>query len=182
MSKTGGSENNGEPLEVVGENGQVSGLATRGQCHGDPTLAHRAVHVLVRNSRGDLFLQKRASTKCVQPGKWDSSVGGHLLPGESYEAAAKRELEEELGITASRPPKAGGIEYLHDYVWRSEIETEHVRTFRVVSDGPFRLHPDEIAEGRFWSERELRETAGSGVFTPNLEEELRRAGILKSPR
>jgi isopentenyldiphosphate isomerase len=134
------------------------------------------VHVLVRHSKGALFLQKRASTKRVQPGKWDSSVGGHLLPGESYEAAAKRELQEELGITADH------LEYLHDYVWRSEIETEHVRTFRVISDGPFRLHPDEIDEGRFWSKRELRDAAGSGAFTPNLEEELRRAGVPKSPR
>ncbi len=170
------NENDGELLEVVDESGRVTGLATRGQCHGDPALAHRAVHVLVRNSKGDLFLQKRAATKRVQPGKWDSSVGGHLLPGESYEAAAKRELEEELGITADH------FEYLHDYVWRSAIETEHIRTFAIVSDGPFRLHPDEIDAGRFWRGRELRKAMGSGILTPNLEEELRRIGLAESPR
>jgi isopentenyl-diphosphate delta-isomerase type 1 len=173
-SPTHGSENEGELLEVVDDSGRVVGMATRAQCHGDPALAHRAVHVLVRNRRGEIFLQKRASTKRVQPGKWDSSVGGHLLPGETCEAAAKRELEEELGVTADH------LEYLHDYIWRSDVETEHVRTFAIVSEGPFRLHPDEIEEGRFWSERELHEAMGSGALTPNLEEELRRAGMVNA--
>ena len=169
-------ENDGEPLEILDQTGRVIGLATRGQCHGDPTFAHRAVHVLVRNAAGELFLQKSASTKHIQPGKWDSSVGGHLLPGESYEVAARRELEEELGI------KADQLAYLHDYVWRSEVETEHLRTFMVIAEGPFRLHPDEIDDGRFWSEQELRQAAGTDILTPNLEEELRRLGILRPHR
>jgi isopentenyldiphosphate isomerase len=168
-------EDGGELLEIVDESGCVIRRAPRGQFHGDPSLAHRAVHVFVKNSCGDFFLQKRSHTKRVQPGRWDTSVGGHLAPGESYEAAALRELEEELGV---RLTDASRLRHAHDYVWRSEIETEHVRTFVLDNEGPFTLHPEEIDDGRFWSEREMREAVGTGVLTPNLEEELRRLKVI----
>jgi len=164
----------GELLEVVDDEGRVTGLAPRERCHGDPALAHRVVHVLVRNRAGALFLQRRSRTRRIQPGKWDSSVGGHVLPGEPLEAAALRELAEELGLEAA----PGELERLHEYVWRSDIETERVTTFAIVREGPFRLHPDEIEEGRFWTEAELRAAAGTGALTPNLEEELARVGLL----
>jgi isopentenyldiphosphate isomerase len=134
--------------------------------------------VFVRGSAGGYFLQKRALTKRVQPGRWDTSVGGHMVPGESYAEAAARELEEELGIRLEDTGGDEALEHLHDYVWRSPIETEHVRTFRLSWDGPFRLQRSEIDEGRFWSEHELRAAAGTGILTPNLEEELRRLGVL----
>ncbi len=92
-----------ELLDLVDERGETVGTVRRGDCHGDPSLAHRAVHVFVKNSAGELFLQKRATSKRIQPGKWDTSVGRHLAPGESYEAGALRELEEELGVTLADP-------------------------------------------------------------------------------
>lgn len=162
-----------ELLDVVDGLGRVVTRQPRSLCHGDPSLRHRAVHVLVRNRAGHIFLQKRARTKAVQPGKWDSSAGGHLLPGEGWEEAARRELKEELGIVAE------GLVHLYDYEWRSEIETEHVGTYLLECEGPFRLHPDEIEEGRFWSVAELRAARHTGVLTPNLEEELRRLGVFE---
>ncbi len=167
-----------ELLDILDGLGRVVGCEPRSKCHGDPALAHRAVHVFVKNSRGEIFLQKRALSKLIQPGKWDTSVGGHLLPGESYEEAARRELLEELGARLEDAGGPAGLTHLHDYVWQSPVETEHVRTYEIICDGPFRLHPDEIDEGRFWSEDELRRAAGTGVLTPNIEEELRRLGIL----
>jgi len=167
-----------EVFEIVDETGRVVGAAPRSRCHGDPTLAHRVAHVFVRSSSGGYFLQKRSAAKRIQPGKWDTSVGGHLAQGESYEEAALRELAEELGVELARGPDgAFPLAHLHDYVWRSEVETEHVRTYLLVHDGPFRLHPVEIADGRFWSPDELRAAVGAGAFTPNLEEELRRLGV-----
>ena len=83
---------------VVDEADKVIGTATRRECHGNPRLIHRVAHVLVFTSSGDLWLQKRSLAKDIQPGKWDTSVGGHLKPGEDYQAAAYRELAEELGI------------------------------------------------------------------------------------
>jgi isopentenyldiphosphate isomerase len=165
-----------EMLEIVDEEGRVVGLAPRSRCHGDPSLRHRSVHVFVRDRSGRIYLQKRSLAKDVQPGKWDTSVGGHLDPGEGYDEAAVRELREELGVDLG-PAGAAALRRLHDYVWRSPIETEHVRTYALVHEGPFRLHPDEIDDGRFWSEDELRAACGTGSLTPNLEDELGRLGV-----
>jgi isopentenyldiphosphate isomerase len=167
-----------ELLDLVDGEGRTVGAAPRGRCHSDPSLAHRAVHVFVRSSAGAIFLQKRSRTKRIQPGRWDTSVGGHIARGETYEAAAARELLEELGVRLEAAGGPGSLRLLHDYVWRSAVETEHVRTFEVTYDGPFALHPEEIDEGRFWTGDELRAAAGTGALTPNLEEELRRIGVL----
>jgi len=166
-----------ELLELVDDHGETTGVAPRSQCHGNPALAHRAVHVFVRNREGLIFLQKRSDSKDVQPGRWDTSVGGHVVPGESYEEAAAREMEEELGIRLDDLGGPASLVPLHTYFWRSRTETEYVRTFRVEWEGPFTINPDEISEGRFWSESELRRAIGKGILTPNLEDELRRLSI-----
>lgn len=163
-----------ELLEVIDAEGRVLGLRRRDEIHGDPSLRHRAVHVLVENSAGELLLQKRSQQKKVQPGRWDTSVGGHVDPGESYEQAALRELGEELGIELT---DAAALEHRHDYVWRSPIETEHVRTFAITHEGPFAPSPVEIDALRFFSREELRRTMGDGSLTPNLEHELDRLGL-----
>ena len=156
-----------EELDLVDEHGRVVGRALRSACHSDPALIHRSVHVLVFNGEGLLYLQRRAAAKDIQPGKWDTSVGGHVDPGESGEQAARREMQEELGIEAD-------LSFLHEYVWRSEAETERVRTYEAVHDGPIRLHPDEIEDGRFWTMSEIQASLGTGLFTPNFEEEFSR--------
>ncbi len=167
-----------ELLDLVDESGCVVGTASRFECHAGCSHAHRAVHVFVKNSAGAIFLQKRARTKLIQPGRWDTSVGGHLASGESYEDAAARELLEELGVRLDDAGGACAFRRLHDYVWRSPVETEHVRTFELACEGPFTLQAEEIDEGRFWSRDELNVAAGTGALTPNLEEELRRIGVL----
>jgi len=166
-----------EFLDVLDESGKVIGQELRSRCHTDPDLRHRAVHIFVRNRQGDIFLQKRAETKTIQPGKWDTSVGGHLQVGESFEAAAARELLEELGVGIEDLGGSEALQNRHDYVWHSAVETEHIRTFEILWDGPFRLQSDEIEEGRFWSETALCQGLGTGLFTPNLEEEIRLLGI-----
>jgi len=125
--------------------------------------------VFVFNTQGDIYLQKRSAIKDVQPGRWDTSVGGHLCPGETYLKAAVRELEEELGVRVQSPDS---LRRLHSYIWRTPIETEHIETYRLVCNGPFSLNSAEIEEGRFWTQDELRRSVGTGVFTPNLEHEL----------
>jgi isopentenyldiphosphate isomerase len=164
-----------ELLDLVDEKNRVIGRVLRGKVHGNPSLHHRSVHVFVRNAAGDLFLQKRSWDKQIQPGKWDTSVGGHVEAGQSYEDAARKEAAEELGIT---PEDASPMRFSHEYVWKSDVETEHVRTFLLDYEGPFRLQPEEISDGRFWSIGELKSAARSGVLTPNLEEELRLLNVL----
>jgi len=154
-----------ECVEIFDDLDQVVGTATRSECHGRPDLIHRAAHVLVFNHLGELLLQKRADTKLIQPGRWDSSVGGHLDPGETYRQAAVREMEEELGISGMP------LTFLFGSRIRNQIESENIETFLALHDGPFAYAEREISEIRFWTEIEIEGSLGSGVFTPNFEDE-----------
>ncbi len=155
-------------LEVYDENGQRLGLARRGECHGNPALIHRTAHVVVIDGQGRLLLQKRPAHKDTQPGRWDTAVGGHLDPGEDFEEAARREMQEEVGIPADAP-----LQYLFDRKIRNDRESEDVRVFMTCWTGPFHPSPEEIEELRFWSLAELKQALGTGVLTPSLEEEIR---------
>lgn len=168
------AENDEEMLDLLDAEGRVIGTVRRGLVHGDPSLRHRAVHVFVVNAAGDFYLQKRSARKKVQPDKWDTSVGGHVPSGESYEEGARRELEEELGVPLEDP---SALRFHHDFVWSNDFETEHIRTFVLRYEGPFRLQAAEVSDGRFWSFAELRAAVGKGVLTPNLEAELRLMGV-----
>lgn len=163
---------NDELLPLVDVEGRVIGSATRSAVHCDPTLLHPVVHCLVTNDAGALLLQLRSMRKDVQPGRWDTSVGGHVGLGETVEVAVVREIEEELGIVTELMQ----LQFLYRYVMRSAIETELVHTFRLVHPGPFRVEPGEIDELRFWDRTSIEAHLGEGIFTPNFEDEFRRFG------
>jgi isopentenyl-diphosphate delta-isomerase type 1 len=154
-----------ELFEIVDDDDRVIGTARRSECHGNPALVHRAVHVLVVNAAGELLLQKRSARKDIQPGKWDTSVGGHLEPGESYLDAARREMHEELGL-AGLP-----LTFLYHSRIRNAIESENIATFLTRFDGAVAWNPDEIDEVRCWTAAEIDAHLGREVFTPNFEKE-----------
>lgn len=165
-------QNNGEMLEIIDDSsGKVIGLAPRKQCHGDPSLVHRSVHVIVFSSAGDILLQKRKITKDIQPGKWDTACGGHLDPGETFETAAVRELKEELGLDL--PWSA--FRHLFDYKVRNSIESENVRVFSVICDGPFQPQESELDGVAFYTVEDLKDRLKNGKtddLTPLLCSEL----------
>lgn len=155
-----------EYLEIINEEGEIIGLAPRSEVHGNPNLMHRVVHVLVFNKKGDILLQKRSMNKDVAPGKWDTSVGGHVNPGEDLLSSAMREMDEELGI------KGKELKYLYSYVHTNPYETEHVTTFGVIHEGEVSFNREEIDEVRFWSIDEIKDRLGTGVLSDNFEEEI----------
>jgi 16S rRNA (adenine1518-N6/adenine1519-N6)-dimethyltransferase len=132
-----------ERFPVVDEEDRLLGDAPRGEVHGN-NLRHRAVHILIFNSLGELFLQKRSRWKDRHPLLWDSSAAGHVDAGEEYDATAIRELREELEITAelSRVAKLPASEQTgQEFIW----------LYRAQHDGPFTLAPTEIEHGEFFS-------------------------------
>jgi isopentenyldiphosphate isomerase len=157
-----------ELLEIVNEKGEVLGTARRSEIHGNNHLLHRVVHLLVFNSKGEILLQKRSMNKDVAPGKWDTSVGGHVSVGETLEEALHREMEEELGISVK------DTIFLYSYIHTNPYESELVYTFKCTYDGPFRHNREEIDDLKFWSIPELKEATGKGILSDNFEEELHR--------
>ncbi|PJA81277.1 MAG: NUDIX hydrolase [Nitrospirae bacterium CG_4_9_14_3_um_filter_44_28] len=160
------SDNTEELLEVTDKSGKTIGIAPRAEIHGNPALIHRVVHVLVFNKKGALFLQKRSETKDVAPGKWDTSVGGHVSSGENLLEAAKREMEEELGISES------SLEFLYSYIHTNPYETEIVHTYSCVYDGKISFNKEEIDEVRLWDFGEIKNHLGRDIFSDNFEHEI----------
>jgi len=140
---------NQEIFDVVNERDEVIGQAPRSEVH-RLGLLHRAVHVLVFNAAGQVFLQKRSMTKDRQPGLWDSSASGHVDSGEDYDTCAVRELSEEIGLQLSAAPKR-----LFKLAAGAETDQEHVWVYRCEADGPFHLHPKEIERGGWFAPAEV---------------------------
>src|SRR5947199_4312442 len=138
-----------EIFDVVNERDEVIGQRPRSEVH-RLGLPHRAVHVLVLNSRGEIFLQKRSLNKDRQPGLWDSSASGHLDCGEDYDTCAVRELREEIGLQLPSPPQR-----LFKLAASAETDQEHVWVYRCEAEGPFALHPDEIECGGWFTPDEV---------------------------
>ncbi len=165
------SDNPKELFPILNEEGEVIGKASRGECHNGSRLLHPVVHLHLMNSRGELYLQRRPLWKEIQPGKWDTAVGGHVDYGETIEEALRREVREEIGLTDFVPKKM--CHYLYD----SEREREMVYVYRAVYDGEV-CPSEETDGGRFWSIEELRESLGKGILTPNFELEAVKVGLL----
>ena len=162
-----------EWFPLVNESGETIGKATRKSCHNGSKQLHPVVHLHLFNEAGELYLQKRPMSKDIQPGKWDTAVGGHVDYGETIEEALRREVQEELGITDFTP------EFITRYVFESSIEKELVNTFRTTYSGEITPDPIELEGGRFWSQTEILANIGKEVFTPNFEQEYKRLFLLK---
>jgi isopentenyl-diphosphate delta-isomerase len=134
-----------EIFDVVNERDEVIGRAPRKEVHARG-LWHRAVHVLVFNTKEEVFLQKRSLLKDTAKGKWDSSSSGHLDTGEDYDACALRELREEIGLVPAEP-----LRRLFKVDACKQTGWEFCWVYRCEHEGPFVLHPDEIETGAWFA-------------------------------
>ena len=151
---------NEELLYEVDAGDQVIGPRPRGELH-RLGLRHRAVHILVFNDRGELFLQRRSPDKDINPGLWDTSAAGHVDFGEGYDACARRELAEELGLA-----DPAGLRLLFKLEASARTGWEFVQAYRLEHTGELRLNPDEIDEGRWFPVHEVDDWArrdGAGL-------------------
>lgn len=152
-----------ELFDVVDAEDNVVGVGSRSKVHRE-RLYHRAVHIFVFNTKGELYLQKRSMTKDTAPGKWVSSCSGHVDSGEEYDVAAARELGEEIGLYDPQ-----GLERVHKESPCKQTGYEFVWVFRCESEGPFKLDETEVSEGKWvdleqlnnWIEERPRDFAWS---------------------
>ena len=154
-----------EWFDIVNQRDEVIGRATRREAHATG-LWHRAVHVLVFDAAGRVFLQRRSMLKDLSPGLWDSSCSGHLDAGEDYDTAAVRELAEEIGLRRSVAPERWfRIEACVETGW------EFVWVYRLRHDGPLTLEPKEIQYGEWVHPAEVtqRMAAKPADFCPSVK-------------
>lgn len=157
-----------ELFPIVDADGNTVGSATRRECHSGSMLLHPVVHLHIIDSLGRIYLQQRSMNKDIQPGKWDTAVGGHVDLGETVENALLRETREELGLTGIAPVK------LISYIFQSDRERELVNTYYIRVGSAFHADadPGEISDSRFWTIDEINAAKGHGVLTPNFENEF----------
>ena len=145
-----GAQSGDEIFDVVDENDEVVGQASRAEVHREKKL-HRAVHVFLFNRKGELFLQQRSLLKDSHPGKWDSSASGHLDSGEDYATAAARDLAEELMVTPDAP-----LERICKIPAGPETDWEFIEVYRGdFQKGKIRTHGNEIGAGAFFPVEEV---------------------------
>lgn len=159
-------DNSLELLPLVDAEGHVVGKATRGECHNGSRLLHPVVHLHLFDLGGRLYMQRRPDWKDIQPGKWDTAVGGHVDYGESVEDALVRETREEIGLAIA----VSEATLLKRYVFESSRDCELVNVYMLRS-GQEPAPTDELDSGRFWTREEIIASLGKGVFTPNFEQE-----------
>lgn len=145
----------GELFIVVDRKDNVFGYKTRYECHHNKLFIHRSVGVVIFDKKGRILLQKRSTTKDLQPGHWGISAAGHVTKGETYEDAAKRELVEELGIDLP-------IEYVNTWLFEDDRETEMDVLYRTTYEGPLRTNPEEIDHVAFFGKEELSKKISLG--------------------
>lgn len=156
---------NPEMLPVVEASGLVVARTTRSAVHGGSGLLHPVVHLHVISRYGRIYLQKRSAGKDLYPGLWDTAVGGHVTYGESLEEALLREAGEELSLFDFNPV------YMQSYIYDNQKERELVNVFATITGRKISPDNSEVDEGRYWKTDEIEAAIGTGVLTPNFEQE-----------
>lgn len=149
-----------EQIQHIGPDGSVLSLVSRAQMRAE-NLCHRAVFVVVLSGDGCLLVHRRSASKDLWPGWWDIAVGGVVVGDENYEDAARRELDEEIGLHDI------ALEYLCDGAYRDDSVHLVGRCFRVRSNGPFIYRDGEVEETRLVTPSQLTQMTNEYKFLPD---------------
>lgn len=150
-----------ELFDVVDEDDNVIGEATRSECH-DKGWIHRSVMFFVFDARGRVLVTKRTQIKDFFPGFYSIVLGGHVRSEESYEEAVVQEIAEEIGVDA--PPY-----FIGSFKKRIPEEKENVKVFGVVVEDKLKLNEDELESGEFLDFNKLEERIEGEKFLPETE-------------
>ena len=158
-----------ELFVVVDKDDNIVDYRIRYDCHHDKSLIHRSIGVVLFNDKGEILLQKRSMLKDTHPGFYTLSVSGHVTKGQTYEEAALREMQEEIGIQTE-------LTFAVKFLSELEIETEMDMIFTGKHNGPFRIAKDEVDEVQFFSKEEIMKMHAK--LTPAAKHVLRELKIL----
>ena len=144
-----------EFLDVINDRDEVIGKASKKEIY-EKSLQHRIIHVLIFNDKGEMALQLRSKNVSFCPQHWSTSVGGHVQSGETYEEAALREFQEELGITTK-------IDFMSkDKYIKDKLLKKILGTFKTTFNGPFNIDPDDVERVEFFSLEKIQEMIDNG--------------------
>ncbi|PZT75310.1 MULTISPECIES: NUDIX domain-containing protein [unclassified Streptomyces] len=160
-SDSAGTPPSDEILDIVDENDVVVGQAPRGEATARG-LRHRCVFIEVRDADGRIFVHRRTATKLVFPSHYDMFVGGVVGAGESYDEAALREAEEELGVSGLPRP-----EPLFRFLYEGGRHTWWCAVYQVRCELPVRPQAEEIDWHAFWDDAELERRLGDRPWVPD---------------
>ena len=155
-----------EFFPIVEPNGLVVARAAREYCHSGAKPLHPVVHLHIIDRFSRIYLQKRPVSKKIQPGKWDTAVGGHVSYGEHLLEALYRESSEELGFSEFNPI------HIVTYEFESEVEKELINVYAAVGHYELTPDPEELDGGQWWELADIDEGIGKGIFTQNFESEF----------
>ncbi|MBQ2965701.1 MAG: NUDIX domain-containing protein [Bacteroidales bacterium] len=155
-----------EFFPVVEPTGLVVARSSREYCHSGAKPLHPVVHLHIIDRYSRIYLQKRPMSKFIQPGKWDTAVGGHVAYGEMLLEALYRESYEELRFIEFNPV------HLVTYEFESDIEKELICVYAAVGSFELKPDPDELDGGAWWELEDIDANIGKGIFTPNFESEF----------
>ena len=157
-----------ERIQIVDENDQLTGVATRQEAWGKG-LYYRLVQIVLRDEDGNFLLQKRSLEKSYCPGRWTNAASGHVDEGETYESSAPRELAEEIGIETP-------LRYVGKVLVKTTMGSKIINQFNSVFEGTvsrntkFTPRPEEVSEVRWFTPTELKDAVATipDNFTPGL--------------
>jgi len=149
-----------EWVDLVDRDNQVTGRALRSEVR-QKNLLHRGIAVLVRNSRGQVYVHQRTATKDLFPALYDMFVGGVVGEGEDYFEAAVREAQEELGV------ENRDLEHLFDHLYQGEKNYSWIRCYSVLWDGPIKHQPEEVQWGEWMDEDRLQAWTREVTIVPD---------------
>ena len=152
-------------VEVIDTNGNVLEVKTREEVT-EKNLLHKGAFVIVRNDQGQVYAQKRSARKEVYPGLWCVSAGGGVVAGESFDSAAKRELEEELGIMTD-------VEFAFDFSFKSDVANYVSKIYVAAYNGELRPNPEEIETSRWVSQQEIEDMTARGELSPDTAQYMK---------